>query len=672
MDGIINWIDVMRHSHHLEFDIAVILFFTFASALLTYYLINRHVRISNQLKHLEYRYSSLIHSTFDVVAELDPSGNILNVKDKLLGLTKEQEGVSFFDIVCKVDRKRVKTAIAEMIAAKSAGKIQFRVMHEDGRRIYVEAYGSTVLDTNGEVAAVVLVCRDCTEKKRAETALKESEDRYRRLVELSPQPIGMFKDGEFYINPAGLNVLRANGPEDLRGITVFDFFSPEHWKEIEEWIRFIDLNGYLPLAELPFLLWDGSIGYMETSGVYDPQSQTFHFVFNEVTARKRAESALKESEARLRESKECYYQLQSSLDSFSRDLFGVLSITEIRNRLVHEVRRVLDTTHVSVVVKSGSGYSEGDFDTEYAGHFIEQFEYGQSFETIIENNFGHLIFIGRIKGENVFLCISGRDDLLQLEPYRVWLKTIARYVSVLYDNFRVIEDLSAELLHRTSNATAPPWLLRLFFNMTEDERKRLASDLHDTALQEQIIWYRKLDSIALNPGLREHREELQRIAEGLLDVIYQIRLICYELRPPFLKEMGIVAALAKLYEDTQLRSDFAIVFNSEQFQEHSLQDDLLMCIYRINQELLANAAKHAQASRVDIQLLSECGQVCLFYRDNGIGFDLPQLTAESRGMGIYGIKERVRSLEGDIRMESSPYSGLSVFISLPVASSLSN
>ena len=84
-----------------------------------------------------------------------------------------------------------------------------------------------------------------------------------------------------------------------------------------------------------------------------------------------------------------------------------------------------------------------------------------------------------------------------IDAKKIWLETISRYASVLYDNFRVIEDLTRELENLgLSHQIMPVWLLRLMLHLSENERKRLSQDLHDAALQEQIIWYRKLNLIA--------------------------------------------------------------------------------------------------------------------------------------------------------------------------------
>ncbi len=204
------------------------------------------------------------------------------------------------------------------------------------------------------------------------------------------------------------------------------------------------------------------------------------------------------------------------------------------------------------------------------------------------------------------------------------------------------------------------------FNLSENERKRLSQDLHDTALQEQIIWYRKLDFLLSDQSITlELREQLEQVTEGLLDVIYQLRIMCNELRPPALINEGLTSSLETLFEFTQLRTNYGIIFEAEAFN-HKLKDDVLIGLYRIVQELLANAAKHSFATEVRINLSSQAGRVQLNYEDNGVGMNLNEIMDSLKSMGIYGMKERVRSMDGTIQFLSAENKGLAVVISIPV------
>lgn len=248
-----------------------------------------------------------------------------------------------------------------------------------------------------------------------------------------------------------------------------------------------------------------------------------------------------------------------------------------------------------------------------------------------------------------------------------WLKTIAHYSGIVYENLYLIEGLIENLeMEMKSQREAPSWVLRLIFTLSENERRRLASDLHDAALQDQLIWYRKLESLMLDYPMEDGLlEQLDQIKEGLLDVIHQIRQTCNELRPPLLKEMGIVEALEQLIQQEQIRSNYSVTLRAEP-TVIELNDVQILAVYRIVQELLRNADKHAGASQILIELEQRDSELYFYYKDDGRGLQLTELTDSFKHMGISGIKERVRSLDGDIVFHSEPGKGFEVQLTLPM------
>jgi two-component system sensor histidine kinase ComP len=158
--------------------------------------------------------------------------------------------------------------------------------------------------------------------------------------------------------------------------------------------------------------------------------------------------------------------------------------------------------------------------------------------------------------------------------------------------------------------------------------------------------------------------ELEDIKEGLLDVIHQIRETCNELRPPLLKEMGVVEAVESIIEHTQMRVNFAVDFRAKSFSLE-LNEEQITAIYRIVQELLRNADKHSQSKLVTLELEQRGDMIYFRYQDDGIGMDVNQMIASFEHMGLSGIKERVTGLEGEISFYSERGNGLEVVILLP-------
>lgn len=366
---------------------------------------------------------------------------------------------------------------------------------------------------------------------------------------------------------------------------------------------------------------------------------------------------------------------QESLDRFSHDISKIMTISDLGNTLITEVANVLGTKSISIL-ELEEGREEFSLNITRGNHNYPQEQIINWFKHesrmistgeigVLDN--GVIVKISESNNKKYLMWIGEKKRTQFNQDEKLWLKTISRYVSIVYENLQLIAGLREELEDALNKQNATPsWLLRLLFSLSEKERQRLAFDLHDTVLQDQLLWYRKLDEIASNNRIPlDLRNELTLVTEGMLDVIYQIRELCNELRPPFLNEIGIVEALGNLVDDVQLRSNCLIKFTANDFKAECNYDQAL-AIYRIAQELLTNTAKHSKANRVEITLGSSDNYVFLSYQDDGVGMSFENYQPSSYHMGLTGIKQRVASLEGETRFHSAPGKGFRVFIRIPL------
>ncbi|WP_047152349.1 ATP-binding protein [Aneurinibacillus tyrosinisolvens] len=367
------------------------------------------------------------------------------------------------------------------------------------------------------------------------------------------------------------------------------------------------------------------------------------------------------------------YNYQASLIKFSQDVSHIVKVSVLEERLLDEINRMLSIKAVSlfkikkqessVEVRKGDGLIPVEAISEHFKNYAGIPTIGDyvQFET------GMCFIIGQSTDDLYGLWIGEKLNHTSLNhEEKEWLITISNYVGIVYENLHLMEGLMEEIEGMSRQSRIPPWILRLLFSLQEKERRRLAADLHDSALQEQVIWYRKLEVLLENRRIPEGlKGEIVEIKEGLLDVIHEIRETCNELRPPFIKEMGVAEALENLFASAQLRNDYIINFHSSKFNQ-VLNDEYTLVIYRIVQELLTNAAKHSKATEINIILSSWADAIYLNYQDNGVGMDVENIRSSFQHIGLSGIKERVRSLEGDISFHSSPDQGLEVSLSIPL------
>ena len=201
----------------------------------------------------------------------------------------------------------------------------------------------------------------------------------------------------------------------------------------------------------------------------------------------------------------------------------------------------------------------------------------------------------------------------------------------------------------------------------EDERRRLARELHDDLTQ-------RLAVLAIDAGILEQhsdscpdliREKLPRMKEQIVRLSGDIHRISRQLHPSILDDLGLVDAIKSLCTGFSNREGLSVEFTPENLPE-VLPKDLSLCLYRITQESLRNVAKHARAKEAHVTLAGNDGDVLLSIQDSGVGFDLAQVRGKP-GLGLASMEERVRLIQGSLSVQSQPTQGTTIEVRAPLA-----
>lgn len=197
----------------------------------------------------------------------------------------------------------------------------------------------------------------------------------------------------------------------------------------------------------------------------------------------------------------------------------------------------------------------------------------------------------------------------------------------------------------------------------EEERRRLARELHDgigQMLTGLKLHTEQLGSAAFTEKQRKAYDELRRL---LHETIESTRTVAYNLMPSVLSDFGVAAALRLLAEQTAKSSGVRVEFAGT---EHlRLGDSVETGLYRIAQEALHNAIKHAGASRITLDLEQKAGSVLLTIADDGQGFDARRKRGKSLGSGLRNMRTRAELLDGSLKISSEPGRGTRVLVKLP-------
>ena len=200
----------------------------------------------------------------------------------------------------------------------------------------------------------------------------------------------------------------------------------------------------------------------------------------------------------------------------------------------------------------------------------------------------------------------------------------------------------------------------------EDERRRLARELHDELGQQMTalrLTLETLNSLASDhPEVQAQVEALQALAQQLdRDIGFRV----WELRPAVLDGLGLAAALAEYAGSWSKYSGIRVELHMMRPMGKRLTSERETTLYRFAQEALNNVAKHARADRVDIVLEHTSDHVSLIIEDNGIGFDPAEIQAAMPGFGLIGMRERAALAGADFQIDSAPNRGTAVILRLP-------
>ena len=220
------------------------------------------------------------------------------------------------------------------------------------------------------------------------------------------------------------------------------------------------------------------------------------------------------------------------------------------------------------------------------------------------------------------------------------------------------ERLEAEVASRTAVIAAQneqrKVLVRKMISATEDERRRLARELHDEIAQLLTVIQLSLHEMeATSPAVA-------RATALLAQTQAEVHRIIHDLRPSLLDDLGLAAAMRSWAEDHLKPSGVQFTLDIDEALPHAPERDTV--IFRIFQELVTNVLRHAQAEQVAVSLYARDGRIVLEVEDDGRGFDAD---AKTNRAGVTGMRERAALVNGTLRFESEPGEGTQAVLEIP-------
>jgi signal transduction histidine kinase len=235
------------------------------------------------------------------------------------------------------------------------------------------------------------------------------------------------------------------------------------------------------------------------------------------------------------------------------------------------------------------------------------------------------------------------------------LSSVGRQAGIAIDNARLYQNMR--------------YYARQITRAQEDERKRIAREAHDETAQVLVALARRLDALISSPELpsSSFRERLEGLRGLTTEALQSVRRFSQDLRPPVLDDLGFVAAvrgLTRSLEEVGVETELQVSGSP-----YRLSPEEELVLFRIAQEALNNARRHADAPRAKVMISFRDNNVQMVIEDDGRGFDAPDRLVDlavSGKLGLIGMHERARILGGTLRIDSQPGEGTKVIVDTPV------
>jgi PAS domain S-box-containing protein len=566
-------------------------------------------------------------ATTDVFVDSPESSEILGI-DHATALTGHQ----MLGLVHPEDREQFTAAAAELSPEEPELRINHRIVRPDGTMIWVEWNSRGHFDERGKLVRIVGMVADITERRQAEDAVRETEKRYRRIVETANEGVWLLDSNlnTSYVNRQMAEMLGYE-PAEMFGRSVYDsYFSTD----VERKKRLLERRqqGVRERFEERLRRRDGSelwvqmaaIPVFKDNGEFDGALA----MVSEITERKRAEESLRKSEEKF---SKAFRQSPMALAITSAKDHRYIDVNKSFERFAGWRREdLIGRTPFEI----GLWLDPQDRDDLIA---------------FVQNEDSLRLFEGRFRTRDGTI----RTGLIGAELIEL-------------DGEQCVLAVGMDITERKAAEAALACVSRRLIEAQEQERSRIARELHDDISQRLALLTIELERLReTSPDLPpEARRLLGELKNRSAEIASDVQSLSHELHSSKLEYLGMAPAMRALCHDLSRQHKVEIVFSHDDIPS-TVPKDIALCLFRVLQEALQNAVKHSGVRRFDVELRYASDAINLSVRDSGSGFDRDD-ALKTRGLGLISMTERMKLVGGRISIDSEPQRGTAIRASVPL------
>lgn len=586
----------------------------------------------------------------------------------------------FKNTICEYDCA-LKRAVAD---GQDIHNREYEITNIEGKKIPIICSTSAFRDPSGRVTGGLEVFKDITEFRRLQEEVVKREKKYRRIFDGSHDMIYTTNlDGEILdINQAGVELMGYKTKKELLDqLKAEDLYLNPASRDT--FLANIIDRGFVKDFETEFKTKDGSRLHVLISSRMYGNTQTeeieFEGIIKDITRRKQSEDVINRRNRELSIINGIAVALNHTMDLkhiLKVTLEKVIQVLRLKRGglflIDTEAKRIRLETRFNIPEAATEASDELIFnDTLLMKHIIEKNNglppeasfppfHIRYHSTEGQTNLWLTCFLITFKGRAVgFFGLSlPKDRVLSYHEIHL-MGSLGNFIGGAIENTQMMGTIRR---HRQELRR----LTEKLFQSQEEERRRIARELHDEAGQSLTAVKLGLDRLeekhaeryGLTQEIGEIRQMIQRTAS-------EIRRMSYHLHPTLLSDLGLEPALNLYLKEIRRHSNLDIDFQIIGF-DCRVDADVETVLYRFSQEALTNTLKHSGAETYTLAIIKSYPRIIFLAEDDGIGFDTDIIGKDKRSLGLLGMRERTSLLKGSFLLRSSPGDGTRIRIEIPL------